>query len=254
MRIMTRAEADRILFIAVSMGEALLCCGAEVARVEDTVTRIVLAYGVDSVDVFSLPSTLFATVTFNRFETKTQSRRIRNTSTDMAKLDMLNELSREICANVPDPEVVEDRIDSILNSPQYPFALQVVAYALVAGGFTVFFGGSLSDGLAAGFIGAALRFVEQGLRRMSSNKLLVALMWSLSGGFMASMLVAFKLGEHIDMISIGCIMLFIPGVAFTNSIRDLFVGDTITGLSRFVEAIALAVIIALGFTLSGFYI
>ena len=54
------------------------------------------------------------------------------------------------------------------------------------------------------------------------------------------------------MVCIGCIMLFIPGVAFTNSIRDLFVGDTITGLSRFVEAVVLAMTIALGFTLAGF--
>jgi uncharacterized membrane protein YjjP (DUF1212 family) len=249
---MTRAEADKILFIAVSMGEALLGCGAEVARVEDTVSRIVLSYGAESVDVFSLPSTLFATVTFNGFETKTQSRRIRSVSTDMTKLDRLNELSREICVSTPDPETVEARIEEILTSPHYPYALQVIAYALVAGGFAVFFGGSVTDGFAAALLGAQLRFIESGFRKLSSNKLLVALMWSLTGGFLASILVAFQIGEHLDMISIGCIMLFIPGVAFTNSIRDLFVGDTITGLSRFIEAVVLAMTIALGFTLAGF--
>ena len=249
---MTRAEADKILFIAVSMGEALLGCGAEVARVEDTVTRIVLAYGAEAVDVFSLPSTLFATITFNRFETKTQSRRIRNVSTDMTKLDKLNELSREICADTPDPEEVEDRIEEIIKGPKYNYALQVIAYALVAGGFAVFFGGSVTDGFAAALLGASLRFIESGFRKMSSNKLLVALLWSLTGGFLASILVAFQIGESLEMISIGCIMLFIPGVAFTNSIRDLFVGDTITGLSRFIEAVVLAVTIALGFTLASF--
>ena len=249
---MTRAEADKILFIAVSIGQALLSCGAEVARVEDTVTRIVLAYGVDAVDVFSLPSTLFATVTFNGFETKTQTRRITSISTDMTKLDRLNELSREICRETPDPDIVEERIEAILKSSHYPYALQVIAYALVAGGFAVFFGGTLTDGFAAALLGAVLRYVESALRKISSNKLLVTLLWSLTGGFLASILVAFKIADNYDMISIGCIMLFIPGVAFTNSIRDLFVGDTITGLSRFVEAVVLAITIALGFTLAGF--
>ena len=61
---MTRAEADKILFIAVSMGEALLGCGAEVARVEDTVSRIVLSYGAESVDVFLFMGLVFHFPTF----------------------------------------------------------------------------------------------------------------------------------------------------------------------------------------------
>ena len=38
------------------------------------------------------------------------------------------------------------------------------------------------------------------------------------------------------MISIGNIMLLIPGVALTNSLRDMFSGNTISGLMRFIEA------------------
>ena len=45
-------------------------------------------------------------------------------------------------------------------------------------------------------------------------------------------------------------MLFIPGIAFTNSLRDLFSGDTITGLIRFFESLLLAILLALGFALA----
>ena len=38
-------------------------------------------------------------------------------------------------------------------------------------------------------------------------------------------------------------MLFIPGVMFTNSLRDMFSGDTITGLIRCAESLLLAVIL-----------
>ena len=42
---MTRDEAEQYLYYAMTIGEQLLCCGAEVGRVEDTIRRICLAYG-----------------------------------------------------------------------------------------------------------------------------------------------------------------------------------------------------------------
>ncbi len=41
-------------------------------------------------------------------------------------------------------------------------------------------------------------------------------------------------------------MLLIPGIAFTNSLRDMFSGDTITGLIRCMEALLLALVVGLG--------
>ena len=52
-----------------------------------------------------------------------------------------------------------------------------------------------------------------------------------------------------DLISIGNIMLLIPGIAFTNSLRDMFSGDTITGLIRCMEALLLALVVGLGLSL-----
>ena len=46
---------------------------------------------------------------------------------------------------------------------------------------------------------------------------------------------------------IGDIMLLIPGLMTTNAIRDILIGDTISGVMRFIEAILLAAILALGF-------
>ena len=54
--------------------------------------------------------------------------------------------------------------------------------------------------------------------------------------------------KNLDKIMIGDIMLLIPGIAFTNSLRDMFSGDTITGLIRCMESILLALVVGLGFT------
>ncbi len=42
-------------------------------------------------------------------------------------------------------------------------------------------------------------------------------------------------------------MLLIPGIGFTNAIRDLFLGDSISGLLRSVESILTALAIAAGY-------
>ena len=66
---------------------------------------------------------------------------------------------------------------------------------------------------------------------------------------MASLAVRVGLGESVDMISIGNIMLLIPGIPLTNSLRDMFTGNTISGMMRFLEAIIMALVIAFGFAL-----
>ena len=52
---------------------------------------------------------------------------------------------------------------------------------------------------------------------------------------------------HMDKIMIGDIMLLIPGLMFTNAIRDVLLGDTISASMRLVEALLLAAALALGF-------
>ena len=64
------------------------------------------------------------------------------------------------------------------------------------------------------------------------------------------MAVRAGLADSVEMVSIGNVMLLIPGIMLTNSLRDMFGGDTITGGIRFIEATLVAVMIALGFSAS----
>ena len=84
-------------------------------------------------------------------------------------------------------------------------------------------------------------------KHLSTILLVLAL---LVGGLLAALSVRIGLGRNVDMISIGNIMLLIPGIALTNSLRDMFSGNTISGLMRFIESILLALTIAFGFALA----
>ncbi len=249
---MNREEAEKVLYCAMSIGEQLLTCGAEVSRVEDTIRRICTAYGATRVDVFSITSSIVTTMFGGDFESVTESRRVLSMRNDFNKLDELNQLSRYICSTLPDPEEIPGRLRRIAEGRSYSFSQQLLVYALVSGSFAVFFGGDWKDMLVSAAIGVLLKCLEAFIRRGSVNGLFTALLCSSAGGLLSHAAVALRLGSHADLISIGNIMLFIPGVMFTNSLRDLFSGDTITGLIRFSESLLLAVIVALGFTFAGF--
>lgn len=250
---MNREDAEQYLSCAMSIGEQLLINGAEVSRVEDTIRRICMAYGAARVDVFSITSSIVTTMYGEDFGTCTQTRRVSEMSNDLNKLDDLNRLSRNICENRPKPAGIMEELKKILNGPQYSLRMQVFLYALISGSFSIFFGGTAKDMVAAAVIGVLLKFLEIMINRTPVNTLITALLCSVAGGFCANLFVLAGIGDHIDLISIGNIMLLIPGIAFTNALRDMFSGDTITGAIRFVESILRAMIIAVGFTFANFF-
>lgn len=249
---MNREDAEQYLFCAMSIGEQLLINGAEVSRVEDTIRRICMAYGAERVDVFSITSSIVTTMYGKGFGMCTQTRRVSGMSNDLNKLDELNQLSRSICDTKPSPELIIDDLENITNEPKYSVGVQALIYALISGAFCVFFGGNAYDMAASAIIGALLKFIETFVKKGSFNTLITALICSAAGGLLANLIVRIGLGDHIDLISIGNIMLLIPGIPFTNALRDMFSGDTITGLIRFMESILLAIIVALGFTFANF--
>jgi uncharacterized membrane protein YjjP (DUF1212 family) len=55
------------------------------------------------------------------------------------------------------------------------------------------------------------------------------------------------IGDNLDMVMIGTIMLLIPGLAFGNAVKDLLFGDTVSGIIQFTQAILTAVMVAFGF-------
>lgn len=249
---MDRNEAEDRLYCAMTIGEQLLVSGAEVNRVEDTIRRICTACGMERVDVFTITSSIVTTVYGEDFGACTQTRRVSGMAYDLNRLDALNRLSRRICAENLSRDEIHAELAAIEAGPRYTFGMQLLIYALISGSFSLFFGGSWGDVAASALIGILLKLFEAALKRKAHNALMTSLLCSSAGGLLARIAVVCGLGAHADLIGIGNVMLLIPGIAFTNALRDLFSGDTITGLVRFLESMLLAIVIALGFTLAGF--
>ena len=241
------------LGIAMDIGERLLICGAEVSRVEDTITRICRAYGAQRVDVFTITSSIVVSAWGEGNVPFTQTRRVTGLSTDLHALSELNDLSRRICAEHPGSESVAAELRRIDARPRYNFRWQLFIWALVSSSFSIFFGGTWRDAIASAVIGILLKLLQTGIGMLKVNSLLSTLICSVAGGISAYWAVALNLADNAGFISIGNIMLLIPGIALTNSIRDMFSGDTISGLLRFTEALILSIFIAWGFAIPAMF-
>ena len=89
----------------------------------------------------------------------------------------------------------------------------------------------------------ALRFCQ----RLRLNGILQSMLASALAALAVMLMVGFGLGQNPDKIIIGNIMLLIPGIALTTSLRDMINGDTISGLLGLSEAVLKALAIAIGF-------
>lgn len=239
-------EYKSILAGAVEIGKYLLSAGAEVSRVENTVERIMYAYDVVEVDVFALQSFIMASVKMPDGTEFSRTRRVLYSCTDLRRMEELNALARQICAERPHSEQIREQLLQILS--YQPGALRTaLGYILSVFPLTIFFGGTLWDAAAAAAIACLFFCIDRYLRNTQYNLFVYTLFSSFLAGSLAILFVRIGFGEHADKIMIGDIMLLIPGLSLCNAVKDILHKDNLTGLSRFVEALMVTLFIAFGF-------
>ena len=240
----------QLLHAIMDIGEAMLNSGAEISRVEDSICRMCTSYGVRRANTFTITSNMIVTIEVDDDTVITQTRRIRQNTTDFTRLDKLNNLSRYICANTPPVEEVRRLYGEIAATKGLPPSRAYIGGVLTASSFAVFFGGNWKDGLAAALLALVIEFLMQRPIRRQVNPILYLFVVSFLTGVGGIGLVHLNLGAHLDKISIGCIMLTVPGIMITNAIRDFLYGDTVSGVLRLCDSLLQAAGIACGFCLA----
>ena len=243
---LSRTMQEGFMTCILDIGEMLLKNGAEIMRVEDTLYRLCKSCGFSSAEVFSIPSCIILTARAPGGATITQTRRVRARGTDLELVSRANDLSRKVCACPPPLEEFQAEVKALKNKKSYTPKQQLFIYCLISASFSVFFGGNALDALASAISGAVLYMAVSlgGLIRL--NSILMNAFASGLTAFAVIILCAFLPGASHDKIIIGNIMLLIPRLALTTSLRDIINGDTISGLAGFCEAVIKALAIAAG--------
>lgn len=241
-----KADQREVLDVAVMAGHILLENGAELYRVEETMKRICHHFGVQSENAYILSNGIFLSA---GSETEKQFSRIKHIpvrGSQLHRVVAVNQLSREMESGQYTLEEVKQKLEKIKEDPGYSLSKKILASGLTSAVFCVMFGGSVGDCIAALFTGFLLYLYLGKIAKPHFSKIVE----NIGGGILITVMSIFFLwlhiGENISPIISGALMPLVPGLAFTNGIRDIADGDYLSGTVRLIDAVLVFLSIAAG--------
>lgn len=237
-------EIQLILDTCLIAGKVMTESGSEVYRVEDTMNRIASNAGQKESVSYVTATGLFMGFRSSHY---TQLENITERSINLEKVARVNDLSRKFANNEITLNELNTRLTNIDHeAPKFSAPLQILAAGLVSCTLMYIFGGTWHDFLATFVIGMIGYGVAYFTRSWLKMKFLDDFIAAFTIGFLAYLSVKLHLATSIDNIIIGAVMPLVPGVAITNSFRDIFAGNLLSGTARAIEAIFVAGSIGIG--------
>lgn len=168
----------------------------------------------------------------------------------------VNALSREIAAGKVGIDEAFERLKEIEKLPPKKDIHLILAAGLGSGAFCYLLKANIWESMIAFIIGSLLYVFVIFAQKHSMSKIIINIV---GGGLITVMALAasnisFPFSVSLDKVIIGSILPLVPGVAFTNAIRDIADSDFISGLVRMLDALLVFVYIAMGvgFVLSAY--
>ena len=232
--------------LAARIGYHLALSGAETFRIEETMRRVIGAYGIEC-QAFSIPNCVMVSLEAANGKPLMVMKRVGFHGNDLEAVEKLNALSRRICAEVPEPSVAAQWLEETLRERRhYSTPIYYLGNFCGAAGFCPVFGGSLRDCLFAGLMGLIIGFVTRQMDKRETNPFFSTIAAAFLLAVPAYAAAGLGAVDYVHAVIIGALMILVPGLLITNSMRDIIYGDTNSGIIRIVQVLLCALGIALG--------
>lgn len=241
-------DSKEVTELALQAGHILLENGAEIFRVEETIERICRHYGLQSGSAFVLSNGIFMTSGGEKENFYAKVQHIPVSGTHLDKIAAVNQLSREIEQGSYTLEEAKKELERIRRMPGKSKWALTLASGFGSAAFCYLFGCGLADSAAAFGAGIVLYLYVLNLSVHLSK-----IVGNILGGILVTLFCKaacqIGIGNNLNSMIIGSIMPLVPGVAFTNAIREIADADYISGTVRMMDALVgfLSIAIGVGF-------
>ena len=211
--------------------------------------RFCKAHGAGDLNVFCTPTILVLGDELLGGDTMVS--RVQGRSTDLGLIMYVNEFSYNHVRWHMDYQQAQAWLDAkMAKARPYSALVLCVAAGMGSACFAVMLGGGGHEfwgAFAAGFVSMAA------VRRVSVY--VPGPFWeNFVGGFVLCVVAyAARLLDpavNVEQTIVGALMPYVPGLAFTNGLRDYIAGDLLSGNARIAEAILIALAVAFGLALA----
>lgn len=239
-------DYNTLLDVAVELSYRLAMSGAETFRIEDSVNRIMHAYGINA-EVFAIPNCLHVSIETPDGTPMTRMRRIGFHGNDLDAVEKYSNLSRKICSEKPNPSIAAQWLhDTSGKLLKYSLPIYLIGNLMGAFGFCVLFGGTFIDCICSSICGIVIGLVILLMDNLKANPFFKTIIAAFFMALIAYCAAIANIVDNVDTIIIGALMILVPGLIFTNGMRDIIYGDTNSGINRIVQVFLIAAAIALG--------
>lgn len=240
-----------ILQVAMLAGELMMEANAETTRVEDTLNRILALSLTKHHDAYATTTGLSACLVDDcNQQTFSEVRRISKRNTNLSQIDAINQISRRLCSQQIDFNQAKNALILLKQNKQSSFKITLIGTI----GISICFMLLITNCWQKDLVGVL--FVCFGLllwHFINKKNFLNDFLFCFGGGFCSGLMATLAkmlVGCNIDVVIIATIMPLLPGTIMTNSIRDIFLGDYMSGGAKAIEAIVKVAAISLGVLLS----
>lgn len=251
----TTSETSALLEFLFRLGQALIACGEQTAKIELTLRRIATTYGIRRSRVVVFPTAVFIAIYEGEHERVT----LAEGPTQSLRLDQIADVyelaSQAQAAPVP-PHDGLSRLTAILKKPaRFGRVGGVGGHLILTLGLGIVLGPTFTDLIAAVFLGGLVGV----LKLVNRDRPVLAVPMPVVAATLVSALtyVAIKQGLPLDAtrVLVPPLVSFLPGAMLTLGMVEMAYGDMVSGSSRlmtgFVQLILLAFGLAAGAMLIG---
>lgn len=243
----------QVLSLAGKTARIMLESGSEVHRIERITQRICQHYHF-SAQCFATLTCVIITLENREGEVFSLVDRIENRNTNLHKITRISKL----VDSIPSYSYSEfkDELEYIQKEKTYSQAQIFFAHILGAACFVFLFQGNHRDVFVSGLTGFFIALTSYLCKKIKLESLFLNGLQGFVGSVIPCLFYSIGWISKIDIPIISSLMIMVPGVAFINSIRDLFSGDLVTAQSRLLEVILIGMTLAVGsgIALKFFYI
>jgi uncharacterized membrane protein YjjP (DUF1212 family) len=175
-----------------------------------------------------------------------EMKRIEGRTIDLQRIELINDFSRALQNKKLTYEEALNALKAIENSRSYNLLTRLAGAGMAAFVFTILFRGTVAEGIAALPIGVIIYLISRKISEKGFFQFFEFFISSMIAAVISLAVVKVFTQLSVYRIIIGSIIILLPGVAITNSVKDALYGDIVSSMARLGEALLIATAIGAG--------
>ena len=236
----------KLVETAILAGQIMMENNAETYRVEDVMNRILDISKLETTEAVAITTGLYVTLDDPSINPITVVKRISKRDTNLNKIAKVNTITRKLTSGnstIDDAYNELNNIDEMQYNPLY----KDFAASLISAFFALLLGGGLIEALVSWFNGILMVLSSKLGSKTNMGFFIHNVLYSAIIAAGTTLLQKHGLLKfNVDIAITSSIMPLVPGTAITNAFRDTLRGDYMSSGAKAIEAVVIALSIAVG--------